>query len=665
MESSGPTESTLNFLASRSTLTPINHQQFIRPNYLNRQNSQPQQHQTSSSANSAITTVLSSTPMQRSLTHNPAMASFSNSSSSIAAATSDPSSVSISVSSSSPTSLPAPSPSSSLSNSSYSSVHNTFTEHEINAVSVMGDHDNPGNFNSNDRPTESHDLPTSATRDNRAVHWESQTQSNRGHTGTEADDRIHFRLLNNIYFSTSTRQSHLGDDQELDSAVLPSSNESSHDMNRQNSLMTEGDRAMIGDGMGYENNGSRISMFADQVEEFASIMISSQSNHQESNEDYDDEDEDDGDDDDIDQAIDNRHRGAEEMSMDLEPSSPFPFSLGQSQHAQLSPRSAAALTSMFSDGRTSWPQPIFNSSISSDLIALSEGRTGREHDNNPYFRRPAPLSSRRESGNTQMFDTNSHNNQITRDMGSADAHRSGSILTQYGIVRHDYSSQLSLRESGIVNHGGCGVSAPATSNEAQGDVWPLKFEMYYADGGEFNASHSVENVLKNDSSVYCSRRPTNINICLRLVEADQTFVLTQFRAKAPTTGFTAPCKEGLIFVSHEPISLEKTAIFDNMTREHYEEYIQSLNQGPAFGQMLRSLGASADALVPAAFFQMEGSDETCTVDLTPNRSGRYVLIKLLRSRCTNSLQRPENIDLQYLGLIGFTGARSFASGGLL
>jgi hypothetical protein len=26
--------------------------------------------------------------------------------------------------------------------------------------------------------------------------------------------------------------------------------------------------------------------------------------------------------------------------------------------------------------------------------------------------------------------------------------------------------------------------------------------MYYADGGEFNAAHSVENVLKNDSSVY-------------------------------------------------------------------------------------------------------------------------------------------------------------------
>ncbi|KAG0199004.1 hypothetical protein BGX28_007633 [Mortierella sp. GBA30] len=201
--------------------------------------------------------------------------------------------------------------------------------------------------------------------------------------------------------------------------------------------------------------------------------------------------------------------------------------------------------------------------------------------------------------------------------------------------------------------------------DVRSDVWPLKFEMYYADGGEFNATHGVENVLKNDSSVYCSRRPVNINICLKLAEPHQTFVLTQFKAKAPTTGFTAPCKEGLIFISHDPIPLEKTALFDNMTREDYDKYVRSISENSSLDQILQQHGADADALIPAAFFQMNEPDETCTVDFSPNRSGRYVVIKLLRSRCTNSLHRPENIDLQYLGLIGFTGARSFASGGLL
>jgi len=116
-----------------------------------------------------------------------------------------------------------------------------------------------------------------------------------------------------------------------------------------------------------------------------------------------------------------------------------------------------------------------------------------------------------------------------------------------------------------------------------------------------------------------SRRSANINICLRLAEPHQTCVLTQFKAKSPTTGFTAPCKEGLIFVSHEPIALEKTTFFDDMTRERYDEYMENLYRGHGFEQLLRRHGANADALVPAGFFQMDGSDETSILDLTPNR----------------------------------------------
>ncbi|KAF9163684.1 hypothetical protein BGX21_006223 [Mortierella sp. AD011] len=508
--------------------------------------------------------------MQRSLTHNPAMSSFTNLPSSITAATSDPDSVSISV---------------------------------------------------------GRRIPSNG--------------------GTEADDRIHFRLLNNIYFSASARQSHLDDDLGTNLTAISNGSERLLNMNRENSFMMMEDRIAGEDGMEYEGNGPRTSMFTDQGEEFASIVVRSQSDHPESI-----DEEEDGDDNGADQVTENRRLHSRDMPINLEYSSSSTSNLERPQHAQLSPRSAAALTNMFSDGRTSWPQPILNSSISSDLIALSEGRTEREY-NNPYFRRPAPSNPVREISGS-----------LDNAMGT-DASRSRSTSTQYDTVRHDYNSQIYLHRSGTGSYGNCGERTPVSVNEAQGDVWPLSFEMYHADGGEFNASHSVENVLKNDSSVYCSRRSNNINICLKLAEPHQTFVLTQFRAKAPTTGFTAPCKEGLIFVSHEPIPLEKTAIFDNMTRERYDEYMRGLNQGPTFGQMLRNYGSKADALIPAAFFQMEGPDETCTLDLTPNRSGRYVVIKLLRSKCTNPLQRPENIDLQYLGLIGYTGARSFASGGLL
>lgn len=116
-----------------------------------------------------------------------------------------------------------------------------------------------------------------------------------------------------------------------------------------------------------------------------------------------------------------------------------------------------------------------------------------------------------------------------------------------------------------------------------------------------------------------SRRSANINICLKLAEPHQTCVLTQFKAKSPTTGFTAPCKEGLIFVSHEPISLEKTTFFDDMTRERYDEYMENLHRGQRFDLLLRRHGADADSLIPAGFFRMDGPEETCTLDLIPNR----------------------------------------------
>ncbi|KAF9957685.1 hypothetical protein BGZ72_001542 [Mortierella alpina] len=365
-------------------------------------------------------------------------------------------------------------------------------------------------------------------------------------------------------------------------------------------------------------------------------------------------------------------------------------------HAQLSPRSAAALTRMFSmSDRPSWPQRHFvDSSITPELEALSqqEARGDRsEYDRNPHFRRPLPMPPSSYSRSPRLGSSAPHfgsrprsifmqrdsmenevsqpssNHGDSNELSTVSASRPRSVSTQYDLnVNIGDRSWSFHREGSNDSRGGCGDTLPTSGvTEMIGDIWPLKFDMYYADGGEFNAAHAVENVLKNDSSVYCSRRPSNINICLKLAEPHQTFVLTRFSAKAPTNGFTAPCKEGLIFVSHNPIPLEKTALFDNMTREDYEKYVDGIHQGSKLNELLQQHGAGADALIPAAFFQIKEDDKTCVLDFSPNRSGRYVLIKLLRSRCENGLQRPENIDLQYLGLIGFTGARSFASGGLL
>jgi hypothetical protein len=56
---------------------------------------------------------------------------------------------------------------------------------------------------------------------------------------------------------------------------------------------------------------------------------------------------------------------------------------------------------------------------------------------------------------------------------------------------------------GSTDFRGCGEENISTnSTETTGDVRPLKFELCYSDGGEFNASHAVDNVLRNDASVY-------------------------------------------------------------------------------------------------------------------------------------------------------------------
>ncbi|KAI1314926.1 hypothetical protein EDD11_001563 [Mortierella claussenii] len=654
MSSSGPAENLAHFLPSGTAATLSSHQYALQLALTN-----PSQYSLNNNLPSSV--MLSSTPMQRSLTNNPVMSSYSNTTpSSIATAASDSGSISVSVSSSFP-------------------IHSILMPTVLTPLSSA-----PSHFSTR-RLSRTASASTTASA-------EAAAHLNLDHTvdvspdgqrsQTQADDRIHFRLLDNIYFSTSNRQPRHDDDLGMDSPILthvigqPSGRINSGDVvssDDEEEYMS--DNAM--DGVDYHHVRSLGSMLVDQRDGFGSFMFRTRSTRPELVEEEEDDDEDD-DDDGIDQIIENRRQyEAHTFAMDMEaPPSPSSSRFERPQHAQLSPRSAAALTSIFSSPRTPWPQPVVNSSISSDLTAFSQQRARHEYDGNPYFRRPIASSrSSRDSigyrGEMQspLLSRNSiHDSQFRADESGLTASiRSRSASTQYDVFHQNNSAggQLHLQGAELDVPRACGEVTPGPSMETRDDIWPMKFDMYYADGGEFNAAHSVENVLRNDTSVYCSRRSTNVNIGLKLAQPHQTFVLTQFKAKAPTTGYTAPCKEGLIFVSHEPISVEKTAIFDDMTREQYDQYMANVQEGTGLQELLKIHGASADAVVPAAFFQLEKADETCIVDLTPNRSGRYVLIKLLRSKCTNALQRPENIDLQYLGLIGFTGPRSFSSGDLL
>ncbi|OJJ48827.1 hypothetical protein ASPZODRAFT_90735 [Penicilliopsis zonata CBS 506.65] len=79
---------------------------------------------------------------------------------------------------------------------------------------------------------------------------------------------------------------------------------------------------------------------------------------------------------------------------------------------------------------------------------------------------------------------------------------------------------------------------------------PLKMEIVSCDGGtyEHDGERSwPENVLRNDSAVYCTKSD-RCNLVLRH-RGEAPFCLRKLIIKAPKTGFDAPIQEGMIFVS--------------------------------------------------------------------------------------------------------------------
>ncbi|KAL8971832.1 MAG: hypothetical protein Q9183_000859 [Haloplaca sp. 2 TL-2023] len=80
---------------------------------------------------------------------------------------------------------------------------------------------------------------------------------------------------------------------------------------------------------------------------------------------------------------------------------------------------------------------------------------------------------------------------------------------------------------------------------------PLRMEIPFCDGGTYTGSgereYPVENVLRNNLDVYCSKF-SRCNMILRHV-GKAPFSLSKLVIKAPESGFTAPIQEGMVFVA--------------------------------------------------------------------------------------------------------------------
>ncbi|KAI9288201.1 hypothetical protein BC943DRAFT_357904 [Umbelopsis sp. AD052] len=203
-----------------------------------------------------------------------------------------------------------------------------------------------------------------------------------------------------------------------------------------------------------------------------------------------------------------------------------------------------------------------------------------------------------------------------------------------------------------------------TRRRACCDYFPLTFDIAQTDGGHFSPTYSVQNILHDDSTVYCSGRRGTINILLKFNPSASSggmyktlpCVLSQLIIRSPRQGFTAPCKEGMIFISHHPIDLKATEKFDSFTREDFKTHCAKL-RSQTRQYDVNQISPKEDGYDPIAWFHVRREQQQC-IDLG-ERSGRYVMLKLLRSE-----NEADNIDLQYVGLMGYFGARSFAIGSL-
>ncbi|CAO3625483.1 unnamed protein product [Cunninghamella blakesleeana] len=144
---------------------------------------------------------------------------------------------------------------------------------------------------------------------------------------------------------------------------------------------------------------------------------------------------------------------------------------------------------------------------------------------------------------------------------------------------------------------------------------------------------------------FSSGRTGTVNILLRYNGnrgfMDKSCTLSKIIIRSPGQGFTAPCKDGLVFISHYPIDVEKTYQYDHFTKENYQQYCKTKNM------------LDREEHDPVGWFSINDHQQEINID---NRSGKYVLIKLLRSEFDD-----DNIDLQYIGFMGYSGPQCFPS----
>ncbi|KAH0538740.1 hypothetical protein FGG08_004692 [Glutinoglossum americanum] len=170
-----------------------------------------------------------------------------------------------------------------------------------------------------------------------------------------------------------------------------------------------------------------------------------------------------------------------------------------------------------------------------------------------YLQRPPPSVRQRSSAEHLAQSRLTLESIRSRDNDIPSNHSLNEDITTLEYEGEAEVNRRNKRRKLDVDSCGAGLSGFSYGRYGQVEPGELSMQIVSCDGGNYaeddggSRDYWAENVLRKDSSVYCTKS-NRCNLVLRH-KGGTAFTLTELDIKAPRRGFTAPVREGMIFIS--------------------------------------------------------------------------------------------------------------------
>lgn len=246
------------------------------------------------------------------------------------------------------------------------------------------------------------------------------------------------------------------------------------------------------------------------------------------------------------------------------------------------------------------------------------------------------------------------NSNIQSSPSTADILFTPILANQIGL---ELNNEIPVSEEISLPLNRLGLSNSPSFSLSKRSNW-LNFEIQTADGENFEENHEINNVLRDDFSVFSSRVKTNVDIKLtHITEISPvkycSFSLSEIYIRVPTLKSMSPLRDGFIFTCSRPVS---AAVLNPFGAIDTRCFLRSEN-----GQLGFTLPPISASVKNILYFQLDYNNSNFSYKFqTPVTDVKVIYIKML-----NNLGLQDSIDVEFFGFKGTIGMLSFPSGYIL